>query len=59
MTTNCSTTSGLAIRSRRDVPPPDLVIYLQTPVEVVRKRLRRAHQGDPSTPLPSAYYIQE
>ena len=28
-----------------DVPPPDLVIYLQTPVEVVRRRLRERAEG--------------
>ena len=37
-----------------DVPPPDLVIYLQTPVEVVRRRLRERAKADPSTPLPAA-----
>ena len=42
-----------------DVPPPDLVIYLQTPVEVVRRRLRQRSKEDPSLPLPAADYIRE
>jgi deoxyadenosine/deoxycytidine kinase len=42
-----------------DVAPPDLVIYLQTPVEVVRKRLRQRVKGDPNALLPSADYIRE
>ena len=42
-----------------DVPPPDLVIYLQTPVEVVRRRLRERAKADPSTPLPASDYIRE
>jgi deoxyguanosine kinase len=42
-----------------DVPPPDLVIYLQTPVEVVRRRLRQRAKADPTAPLPAADYIRE
>jgi deoxyguanosine kinase len=42
-----------------DVPPPDLVVYLQTPVEVVRRRLRERAKADPSTPLPASDYIRE
>ena len=42
-----------------DVAPPDLVIYLQTPVEVVRRRLRQRSKEDPSVPLPAADYIRE
>src|SRR6186713_2887320 len=42
-----------------DVAPPDLVIYLQTPVEVVRKRLRQRAKADPAALLPSADYIRE
>ena len=42
-----------------DVPPPDLVIYLQTPVEVVRRRLRQRAKADPTLPLPAADYIRE
>ena len=40
-----------------DVPVPDLVIYLQTPVDVVRRRLRdRAKAG---VPLPETEYVTE
>jgi deoxyguanosine kinase len=42
-----------------DVAPPDLVIYLQTPVDVVRKRLRQRVKADPNVLLPSADYIRE
>ena len=42
-----------------DVPPPDLVIYLQTPVEVVRRRLRERAKADPGMPLPEPDYIRE
>ena len=42
-----------------DVAPPDLVIYLQTPVELVRKRLRQRAKADPAALLPSADYIRE
>ena len=42
-----------------DVPPPDLVIYLQTPVEVVRRRLRERAKADPAVPLPAPDYIRE
>ena len=42
-----------------DVPPPDLVIYLQTPVEAVRRRLRERAKCDPGTPLPAPDYIRE
>jgi len=33
-----------------DVRPPDLVIYLQTPVDVVRRRLRERARTDPAAP---------
>jgi deoxyguanosine kinase len=42
-----------------DVTSPDLVIYLQAPVEVVRRRLRERAKADPSTPLPDADYVRE
>ena len=42
-----------------DVPVPDLVIYLQTPVEVVRRRLRERARADPALPLPDAEYVRE
>src|SRR5213595_2306432 len=31
----------------RDVPAPDLVIYLQTPTDVLKRRLRERDRGDP------------
>jgi deoxyadenosine/deoxycytidine kinase len=42
-----------------DVPPPDLVVYLQTPVDVVRRRLRERAKADPGMPLPASDYIRE
>ena len=42
-----------------DVPSPDLVIYLQTPVDVVRRRLRERAKADPATTLPAPDYIRE
>jgi len=45
----------------QDVPVPDLVIYLQTPTDVLRKRLRdRARRdGDEDAALPSDEYVAE
>ena len=31
----------------RDVPPPDLVVYLQAPTELLMQRLRRRHKENP------------
>jgi deoxyadenosine/deoxycytidine kinase len=44
----------------RDVPPPDLVIYLQAPTELLMKRLR-AREADPEggVPLPDEDYVRE
>jgi len=42
-----------------DVPPPDLVIYLQTPVEVIRRRLRERAKADDTVLLPGADYVRE
>ena len=42
-----------------DIAAPDLVIYLQTPVEVVRRRLRERAKADPTVPLHDADYIRE
>jgi deoxyguanosine kinase len=42
-----------------DVPPPDLVIYLQTPFEVVRRRLRDRAKADPELATPAPDYIRE
>ena len=43
----------------QDAGVPDLVIYLQTPVEVVRRRLRQRAKADPNALLPAADYIRE
>jgi deoxyadenosine/deoxycytidine kinase len=44
----------------KDVPAPDLVIYLQAPTDVLVKRLRdRARDPDRETPDPSPEYIRE
>jgi deoxyguanosine kinase len=49
----------------RDVPPPDLVIYLQAPTELLMKRLRE-REDDPERatldnplPLPEPDYVRE
>ena len=49
----------------RDVPPPDLVIYLQAPTELLMKRLRE-RENDPdralmdnALPLPDPDYVRE
>jgi deoxyguanosine kinase len=45
----------------RDLAAPDLVIYLQTPTDLLRKRLkeRARRQTEPGEPLPSDEYIAE
>jgi len=44
----------------RDLPSPDLVIYLQSPTDVLRRRVRnRAREDDDPTPLPSDDYLSE
>jgi deoxyguanosine kinase len=45
----------------RDVPAPDLVIYLQAPADLLlqRQRDRSAEEDDPSRPLPGAHYLRE
>ena len=44
----------------RDVPPPDLVVYLQTPTDVLLRRMR-ARPADPDTPRfdPAPEYLRE
>jgi deoxyguanosine kinase len=44
----------------RDVPAPDLVVYLQTPTDVLLRRLR-AHPADPETTSldPDPDYVKE
>jgi len=43
----------------QDVPAPDLVIYLQTPTDVLRRRLRDRHRANPETALLDDEYIRE
>ena len=44
----------------RDVPAPDLVVYLQAPTEQLVKRVKeRARASDPDTPQPDPAYIGE
>jgi len=44
----------------RDVPVPDLVIYLQTPTDVLLARAAaREHEPDDDTPRPDAEYLRE
>ncbi len=44
----------------RDVPPPDLVVYLQAPSDVLVRRVRdRAKDAVDETPMPEANYIRE
>ena len=44
----------------RDVPPPDLVVYLQAPTELLMERLRK-REKDPESeiPLPAEEYVRE
>jgi deoxyadenosine/deoxycytidine kinase len=44
----------------RDLPAPDLVIYLQSPADVLRRRLRdRARRDETDEPLPGEDYLVE
>ncbi len=44
----------------RDVPSPDLVVYLQAPTDVLMRRVReRARTSDPEVPEPDGNYIRE
>jgi deoxyadenosine/deoxycytidine kinase len=42
-----------------DVRAPDLVIYLQTPTELLRKRLRERGRSQSEAPAPADEYIRE
>jgi deoxyadenosine/deoxycytidine kinase len=44
----------------RDLPTPDLVIYLQSPADVLKRRLRdRARRADSEELLPTEEYLTE
>ncbi len=43
----------------QDVPVPDLVIYLQTPTDVLRRRLREREKADPEFPHLDDEYVRE
>jgi len=44
----------------RDVPPPDLVVYLQAPTELLIERLRkRTRDPESDLPLPAEEYVRE
>jgi deoxyguanosine kinase len=44
----------------RDVPPPDLVVYLQTPTDVLLRRIKsRRADADASSLEPDAEYLRE
>ena len=44
----------------RDLPQPDLVLYLQSPTDVLRRRVRgRARHAEDDPPLPSDEYLAE
>ena len=43
----------------QDVPSPDLVIYLQSPTDVVRRRLKDRARANPELPQLEADYVRE
>jgi deoxyguanosine kinase len=43
----------------QDVPSPDLVVYLQTPTDVLRRRLKERARGNPEAGLPDDEYVRE
>ena len=43
----------------QDVPSPDLVIYLQTPTDVLRRRLRERARANPELPALDDDYVGE
>ena len=42
-----------------DVSPPDLVVYLQTPTDVLRRRVRERRRKDPDLVAPADEYVNE
>jgi deoxyadenosine/deoxycytidine kinase len=43
----------------QDVPAPDLVIYLQTPTDVLRRRIKERARGNPEWPALDDEYVRE
>jgi deoxyguanosine kinase len=44
----------------KDVPPPDLVVYLQAPTDVLLRRLKeQAKEAAEDVPVPEAEYVRE
>jgi deoxyguanosine kinase len=43
----------------QDMPAPDLVIYLQTPTDVLRRRLKERHRANPDAPVLEDDYLRE
>jgi deoxyadenosine/deoxycytidine kinase len=43
----------------QDIPTADLVIYLQTPTDVLRRRLRDRHRANPESGLLDDEYVRE
>lgn len=43
----------------QDIPSPDLVVYLQTPTDVLRRRLRERARADPEAPTLDDSYVRE
>jgi deoxyadenosine/deoxycytidine kinase len=43
----------------QDVPVPDLVVYLQTPTDSLRRRLREREKADPEFPHLDDEYVRE
>ncbi|MBA2603047.1 MAG: deoxynucleoside kinase [Acidobacteria bacterium] len=42
-----------------DLPSPDLVVYLQAPVDLLLRRLRERARGESTLPLPGGQYVRE
>ena len=44
----------------KDIPPPDLVVYLQAPTDVLLRRLKeQAKDAAEDVPIPAAEYVRE
>jgi deoxyadenosine/deoxycytidine kinase len=43
----------------QDIPSPDLVIYLQTPTDVLRRRLKDRARANPDAPVLEDEYVRE